>query len=525
MKKNLLLFALVLMASALQAQTLYRDLYWLKYHDKTDFFYEIYNSMQQRDGDHIIDVYLYEDDGNGDGVPFGRTCYKISSTTQEAIVDSLFVADTSQHFTFLARHPQGEGNIRAAFEYHNDCDSSFVRISHFTDDNLLANPEEDIVVPVCEGVTWEGRYSSLIDSRGDLVMTYFKPRDQMFSDQYIVRIGLDGTLKHQALLIENQMPDVNPLRELKDSPLQYYQWHYLSSLYDNNLPVDMIDSTFNKNTVTLNRILNSELILADTIGNLYVYVYDYLTINNNTEVIPVGGDDVLVAAEYTHDTNFYAMTQDCGVAVAKYDLHTAQLKSYVVFNDNHGYYSSGYPMGLKMMDDGTVYFIYKEYGFPEESVVIVKMDINLNVEWKRFCKTGISMLPPLESPNVFENAAGDEKGVTWCGYAIMDGNYDKLGWVYFMLYHDGTVGGVTDGDIIVRPYAYYPNPAKDELHLQFSPDVTPTQIELYDLQGRLVRTQRNGLETLEMNGLPSGTYTMRVTLKDGKVFSDKVIRE
>ena len=71
----------------------------------------------------------------------------------------------------------------------------------------------------------------------------------------------------------------------------------------------------------------------------------------------------------------------------------------------------------------------------------------------------------------------------------------------------------------------YPNPVQDELHLQYSPDVTPTQIELYDLQGRLVRTQKNGMERLEMNGLPAGTYTMRVTLKGGKVFSDKVVKE
>ena len=79
--------------------------------------------------------------------------------------------------------------------------------------------------------------------------------------------------------------------------------------------------------------------------------------------------------------------------------------------------------------------------------------------------------------------------------------------------------------IIVRPYAYWPNPAQDELHLQFSPDITPTQIELYDLQGRMVRSQRNGLESLNLQGLSSGTYTMRVTLENGKVFSDKIIKE
>ena len=89
---------------------------------------------------------------------------------------------------------------------------------------------------------------------------------------------------------------------------------------------------------------------------------------------------------------------------------------------------------------------------------------------------------------------------------------------------DGTVGCQETG-IQIRPYLFYPNPTQDELHLQFSPDVTPKTIELYDLQGRMVRSQSKGLENLNMVGLPAGTYTMRVMLEDGKVFSDKVVKE
>ena len=98
-----------------------------------------------------------------------------------------------------------------------------------------------------------------------------------------------------------------------------------------------------------------------------------------------------------------------------------------------------------------------------------------------------------------------------------------LCWAYFCTWISSRL--MEEQGLIVRPYAYYPNPVQDELHLQYSPDITPTQIELYDLQRRLVHTQRNGLESLSMKGLASGAYTMRVVLEGGKVFSDKVIKE
>jgi hypothetical protein len=74
-------------------------------------------------------------------------------------------------------------------------------------------------------------------------------------------------------------------------------------------------------------------------------------------------------------------------------------------------------------------------------------------------------------------------------------------------------------------YLAYPNPAQDQLRLQYSPDVQPRQVELYDLQGRLVCSQSQGLENLDIQGLASGQYLMKVTLEDGKSFTDKVVKK
>ena len=96
--------------------------------------------------------------------------------------------------------------------------------------------------------------------------------------------------------------------------------------------------------------------------------------------------------------------------------------------------------------------------------------------------------------------------------------------ILFALHHDGTVG-VSEGDVIVHPYTLYPNPAQSQLRMALSPDVQPSLVELYDLQGRRILSQGNAFERIDMSRLPVGIYTLRVTLQDGQVFSDKVVKE
>ena len=126
-------------------------------------------------------------------------------------------------------------------------------------------------------------------------------------------------------------------------------------------------------------------------------------------------------------------------------------------------------------------------------------------------------------PIIYKDVQDEEKGIAWVaqGQRTTDEYY---GMATFILNHDGipaSVGGGIEG----RPYMFYPNPAQDQLHLQYSPDVQPNQVELYDLQGRLVRSQGNAFETVDLGQLPAGTYTLRVTMQDGQTFSDKVVKE
>jgi hypothetical protein len=97
--------------------------------------------------------------------------------------------------------------------------------------------------------------------------------------------------------------------------------------------------------------------------------------------------------------------------------------------------------------------------------------------------------------------------------------------LFYVIVNDDHDGLDEQNGISIRPYDFWPNPAKDILHLEFSPDVTPTKVELHDLQGRLVRSQTTSLESVSMEGLAAGTYTLRITLEGGKTFSDMVVKE
>ena len=157
-----------------------------------------------------------------------------------------------------------------------------------------------------------------------------------------------------------------------------------------------------------------------------------------------------------------------------------------------------------------------EIGGPNRFVV-TKTDANANIIWSRCYGAGGHVFQPCSVV-----ATSDEGCLVMGRYWTTDQTDARAFVVKF--FSDGSLS-VPEAEAFVRPYTYYPNPAQDQLHLNYSPDVEPAQIELYDLQGRLVRSQGSGLESLSLQGLAPGQYVMKVTMADGTTFSDKVVKE
>ena len=156
-----------------------------------------------------------------------------------------------------------------------------------------------------------------------------------------------------------------------------------------------------------------------------------------------------------------------------------------------------------------------EYWYLSKRIIVTKTDADLNITWKR-CFVDGQYYPT--------GVKANEDGGCWVyGFVRQANDVERAAFV-FRINADGTVD-VNESGIEVRPYCFYPNPAKDQLRFQYSPDVQPRQVDLYDLQGRLVHTQSGSFESIDLSRLPAGTYMLRVTTEDGSVYSDKVVKE
>ena len=370
-----------------------------------------------------------------------------------------------------------------------------------------------MVVPLCEGTALDDAFSYMLDCQGHLIMKYYKENDGV-TEGHIVRYDVEGNLLHDAIIPSSQNY-IRTMEVYKESPLEYCQWRRAG---DGNLNFYVLDSTFQlKNTYLINKVIYES-------QNPYIHEnFDFYSSNSNSTFVIPDGDDVLVATyyeKYEIDTTYTNL--EFGVAAARYNLRTMQRKALVKFNDYSGLEASAKCYGFQKMPDGTVYLLYREEGMPVKYwMTVVKMDSDLNVEWKRYCETPEELMyvDPFgtQLSITIEDGEGNENGFV-CSETYQEGV------IHLILTHDGIPASV-ECSIEVRPYAFYPNPVKEQLLMQFSPDVQPKQIELYDLQGRLVHTQRKAFENIDMSQLPVGTYTLRVTLEDGKTYSDKVVKE
>lgn len=292
---------------------------------------------------------------------------------------------------------------------------------------------------------------------------------------------------------------------------------------------------------------NLETVEQTTVPNSYKEfhpVYSFITVNLTLyptpipTIIPVPDGSMILANDaYLSLQDFSQYDLYYGVGFLKVDS-VGNAVSYAMDNpvalENGQQDSLRYMAGGSLVGDDAFYFVYNigapgGWGYDWMNCFVVgKMDLEGNLLWRRYWnrytpELGMKVYYP---SNVVTSLDGGclVTGQSYESDVNAPGTSNNENSVFLIkFFADGTLD-VPLETTNVRPYCFFPNPVDDRLHMEFSPDVTPRQIELYDLQGRLVGIQNNGFEGVEMRQLPSGTYTIRIVMKDGTSYSDKIVK-
>jgi len=435
----------------------------------------------------------------------GNVLYKVSRHGG-VLLDTLFIPDSDPSYCLFAPNPNGSGNIRVGTVRDSISGDSYLQVFPF-DNDLNYDTLNEVFVHLSDTIATSFRHACFINKQNELVMLYNVRMDNGDKELHFGRFGLDGTLKYG-----NAMP--YPAASVasggffgifNESPLEYYWYGCNYSSTGEYFICHIFDSLFQyKDFFTI----TGGVINPGNPGLRYSFGWN--------ERMVVDGDDFIFGSRYV-----YGNGATNGVCLVKYDKHTHEQKGMVLFEsqpmlDGSVIGFGACPVGLGKDSEGSLYYSYYTQNplFTDQGqVAVVKMDSDFNVQWQRFCLEPEGFCRGTSAFTVLND-----------GGVAVGGGYFGRPEVYFLILTD-ECWGISETEAFVRPYTYYPNPAQDQLHLQYSPDIQPTQVELYDLQGHLVRSQSNGLENVSLQGLSAGQYLMKVTLESGKVFAEKVIKE
>ena len=69
----------------------------------------------------------------------------------------------------------------------------------------------------------------------------------------------------------------------------------------------------------------------------------------------------------------------------------------------------------------------------------------------------------------------------------------------------------------------YPNPAKDVVNISFSNNAECRLIDIYSIDGRLMKSQNDNSNKINIANLTPGLYLIKVRMNDGKEFTEKIV--
>lgn len=369
---------------------------------------------------------------------------------------------------------------------------------------------------------------SLMDSQGDIVfcswpLHIFPNGYSEWANMLYLRLSSDGELQamgdspYYSWLFHLAQGD---LFEYTDGTGDYGQTFVGLREGNKNMPVFFV--RMNRDFTEFQTIDLLENIVIDSTDG--VFVGDYYS-EAFTTVLPNGSKFMSVRG-IRYD-GWSPELYDEVIVSMKLDQNDSIVALSFIPHDNDSVRTLAFCHGMDASNEGAFFLCngvydrsaWQYYGEIDglNRFTVTKTNVDANIVWSRFYEDGEHVFQPCSVM-----ATSDEGCLVTGRCWTLD--YAEAQLFVLKFFADGSLS-IPETNAFIRPYIYYPNPAQNELHLQYSPDVHPKTIEFYNLQGHLVRTQNQGLESVDMQGLIPGQYLMKVTLDDGKTYTDKVTKE
>ena len=443
--------------------------------------------VEAADGTLLIGSNVYTDDTPATFVVF-------KYTTEGELLDSLSFPD--RNYLWATNPTDPETQVYASFVTEGT--SGSIKIAFIKADLSI---DDVVLIPIPnynDNCTSYGSF--FFDTQNDIIASYWNGNQFHF-----VRIGLDGTLKEdkvvEGVIPPSSKPDTSvyyiETKLFNTSPQQFSLIGDINRGYNNTWPV--ICYTFDDD---FNRIDKQ----------VYSLVKDGILVNAGMgeHVTSFDEDSYLLAARVHHGTYGYAGL----IKFARANHEPTQIQ---LFEGNDPYRYNVSPCETKVLEDHSVYFTYLTHVSTNNNVALVRATPNLDQIWR------------VTLPEIPQQTFGDSKitilrdGRIVLGTNVYREDYTKTD-LHVYIIHD-SYDSTSETIVAEPPFTLYPKPVKDQLRLKFANDVEPESIELFDLQGRWVDTKSNDMEHIDVSTMPAGVYMLRITLKNGIIYHEKIVKE
>ena len=453
---------------------------------------QCYNIVEMSDGNFVVREAVFDDYGND----IGYNLYKI--TPQGELLDSLFLED---HNIFslnpMLRDPNNS-NTNIMTSFYNLDGVNYYKATYFNDNLEIT---DETITEYYDNCYIPKRF--LIDSENDIICSS-KLGDNTYC---LVRMDLNGIVKAQSDTINDLSNAVvqYPFFEISSDPLKYgVVWPK-----DNGIYIEVYDEDFTKLTTKKLPTTYAGWMIKNTYYTTACGTGDggfIITTEANKFVGAQTLKTILVLkcnADFGIEKSYQLGPEFTLTAYPQYELHGNNL----------------------LVTGNSVYLVWKEKKTGSEgakhTLIVTRLDKDLNFTWEDYTLevTGGSMANDDITPLL-------NGGVAVCGWYYGGGvGYYGSKDIYAVVcdnYMSSTE--ITDTE---KLFVCHPNPAQDIVNISFSEDVTCQSVEIYSIDGRLVETfpETSHQTTIDISGLHTGVYIMKVRLSDGKEYEEKIVKE